>query len=162
MVKKAEVRSVFQWIRGFSKLQVFNGYLLSGFAQVHTNGKTSPVGYDDTEDSNSSSTCSTNVADANQQVQVTNAGGIPSGATVQSPNSITTLGIAGPPPSTNLPDWYNPPSGMPPPPSLDYHHHALSHHHHLMHSHHHGATAAYWENSPASQNHFLSVPWRPL
>lgn len=117
--------------------------------QVHSNGKTSPVGYDDTEDSNSSSTCSTNVTDANQSVQVTNTG-IPSGATVQSSNSLTTLGIPGPPPSTsNLPDWYSAPTAMPPPaPSIDYHHHhhPLNHHlnhHHLMHNHHHGAATAY-------------------
>lgn len=110
--------------------------------KVHGNGKTSPVGYDDTEDSNSSSTCSTNVTES-QPVQVTNsAGGIPSTTSIQSPSSITTLGISGPPPpATNLPDWY---TNMPPPPSAsDYHAHSLNHHlnhhHHLMHNHHHGA-----------------------
>ncbi|KAL6952745.1 hypothetical protein U1Q18_050597 [Sarracenia purpurea var. burkii] len=112
--------------------------------KVHGNGKTSPVGYDDTEDSNSSSTCSTNVTES-QPVQVTNAGGIPSATSIQSPNSITTLGIAGPPPpATNLPDWY---TNMPPPPTAsEYHAHSLNHHlnhHHLMHNHHHGAATAY-------------------
>ncbi|KAK7601714.1 hypothetical protein V9T40_009155 [Parthenolecanium corni] len=96
--------------------------------KVHSNGKTSPVGYEDTEDSNSSS-CSTPVTEANH-VQVTNTG-IPTVTSVHSPNPLTSLSGPGQPAgTTSLPDWYNASAAMPPPaPSIEYHHHhSLNHH----------------------------------
>lgn len=101
--------------------------MFSFVSQVHSNGKTSPVGYEDTEDSTSSS-CSTPVTEASH-VQVTNTG-VPSVASVHSPNPLASLGGPQPTGATSLPDWYNPSAAMPPPaPSIEYHHHhSLNHH----------------------------------